>query len=411
MADQKNPTILNRIARGIGIFSFLMLIASGVLAFLYRQMFVEFLESGYGYVAIIFAINALVSVVLALLIIARNPDQVIGWLFLTVGFLFSWNEISSFLLGLFNPMDIPGFIRPLVLLGGLAYLLPLMITIALIPLFFPDGRLLSRRWRPVLFIVLVGIIGQTLAQGFLDVLTEIPSLGDTGTETFILWLGGITEIILILGIVGSLASLVVRFIRSRGDERTQMKWLVYTAVMSISASLLMSALLGEDSLILGIFSSGIPTYLTIAIGLAILRYRLYDIDIVIRRTLQYAILTFMLGSVYFSGVVLLQNIFGALAGQSDSPLITVISTLTIAALFNPLRIRIQDFIDQRFFRKKYDAERALEGFAAAARSETDLDTLTAQVVDIVNNAMQPERVGLWLQQDKPWFEDRMPDYE
>ena len=123
---------------------------------------------------------------------------------------------------------------------------------------------------------------------------------------------------------------------------------------------------------------------------------MFDIDIIIRRTLQYAILTVVLGLIYFGGIVLLQNIFSGLFGATESPLITVISTLTIAALFNPLRSRIQVFIDRRFFRSKYDAEKALTDFAAVARDEVDMVRLSGSLLSVVENTMQPEQTSLWL---------------
>jgi hypothetical protein len=201
--------------------------------------------------------------------------------------------------------------------------------------------------------------------------------------------------ILVAGILGAILSLIIRFLRSRGDARTQMKWLVYTAVMSISIMLLLSLVLGEDSLFLGIFSSAIPIYLTIAIGIAILRHRLFDIDIIIRRTLQYALLTGLLILVYFGLVITLQNIYASFSNQ-QSPIIIVISTLVIAALFNPLRMRVQDFIDSRFYRSKYDAQKALATFAATARDEVDMDNLTMETLRVVEESLQPESISIWL---------------
>jgi hypothetical protein len=141
-----------------------------------------------------------------------------------------------------------------------------------------------------------------------------------------------------------------------------------------------------------------PLYLVfpIGMGISLLRYRLYDIDLIIRRTLVYSLLTIALGLIYLGVVVFLQNLLGGLTGERQPEIVIVISTLAIAALFTPLRRRIQGFIDRRFYRKKYNAEQALAEFAALARQETDLQALTGQLMEVVQGALQPQNISVWL---------------
>jgi hypothetical protein len=212
-------------------------------------------------------------------------------------------------------------------------------------------------------------------------------------------------------ILGSAVSLVLRYRRSGGEVREQIKWLAFAAsfvgvvfVGSLTTQLLfvpdsltangttpLWALLERYVLVLSF--AGLPT----AVGFAILKYRLYDIDIIINRALVYGTLTLMLLLVYLGGVATVQALFRTLTGQAQqSQLAVVVSTLAIAALFSPLRRRIQSFIDRRFYRSKYDARRTLEAFSAKLRDETDLDALSDHLVGVVGETMQPALVSLWL---------------
>ena len=214
-----------------------------------------------------------------------------------------------------------------------------------------------------------------------------------------------------LCILASAISLVLRFLRSEGEEREQIKWLAFAALIlglgfssyaipgtiwqgdAGGANPLWAKLL-EDAVTLSF--AGIP----VAVGIAILRYRLYDIDVLINRTLVYGSLTAILIVLYFGGIVVLQGVFDILTGASEkSTLTVVVSTLVIAALFNPLRRRIQSFIDRRFYRRKYDAAKTLEAFSAKLRDETDLDALSNDLVGVVRETMQPAHVFLWLRPD------------
>jgi hypothetical protein len=277
-----------------------------------------------------------------------------------------------------------------------------MLLLGFLPLYFPNGRLVSRRWRWVVRLALFSCV--TGAALFALSPGEIPVMGvdnPLGIEAlrpvsdlfepvhlalyFFLWFA-------------SAASLVVRFRRSGSLERQQIKWLAFAA-LAVPVWFLTNAPIEAavpnlfqvvDALI---FSALIP----VAAGVAILRYRLYDIDVVINRTLVYGSLTAILGVVYFGGVATTQATFRALTDQQQPPqLAIVVSTLVIAALFNPLRRGIQSFIDRRFYRRKYDARKTLEAFSAKLRDETDLEALNAELVGVVRETMQPAHVSMWL---------------
>jgi hypothetical protein len=201
----------------------------------------------------------------------------------------------------------------------------------------------------------------------------------------------------------SAASLFMRLHGASGVERQQIKWFTYTAVVASSAALLtytISEPIGAQWLkwvgyvVMQLALIGMP----ISMGIAILRYRLYEIDLLINRTLVYASLTATLVAVYLSGIVVLQRVFVLLTGQ-QSTLAVVASTLLIAALFTPLRRRIQSFIDKRFYRRKYDARKTLEDFSTRLREETDLEALNSELVGVVRETMQPAHVSLWLRPD------------
>jgi hypothetical protein len=198
-------------------------------------------------------------------------------------------------------------------------------------------------------------------------------------------------------------SLFVRLRRARGLERQQIKWFVYATALTISGGILtypVSEAIGSVWLkwigfvpfIVGVMA--IP----ISMGIAVMRYRLYEIDLLINRTLVYGVLTVMLVALYLGGIVVLQRVFVILTGQ-QSTLAVVASTLLIAALFNPLRRRIQGFVDRSFYRRKYDARKTLEVFSTKLRDETDLDALSDDLVGVVRETMQPAHASLWLRPD------------
>ena len=292
-------------------------------------------------------------------------------------------------------------------------------------LLFPDGKLPSRRWRPLaLFsavVILLASVAEGLAPGPLENMGMVRN--PFGIEA-LPWLVDVSYILLPLlplCILASAMSMVLRYRRSGGEVRQQIKWVAFAASFSgityliAMLSQLVAVLVSEEGLprfpwwaemlfsvaILGF--AGMP----VAIGFAVLRYRLYDIDIIINRTLVYGSLTATLIAIYFGGVVTMQTLFRALTGQEQQPqLAVVVSTLAIAALFNPLRKRIQSFIDRRFYRRKYDARRTLEAFSARLRDGTDLETLNRDIAGVIEETLQPAHVSLWLRSEgtrnNPW---------
>jgi peptidoglycan/LPS O-acetylase OafA/YrhL len=194
------------------------------------------------------------------------------------------------------------------------------------------------------------------------------------------------------------SAVIVRFRRSRGDERQQIKWFAYAVAVMVSLflfwfSLALAGLVPPDALLWTVPLLGLPA----GVGVSVLRYRLYDVDRIINLTLVYALLTGVLALIYAGSVVALQRVFAVLAGE-DSRLAVVVSTLVISALFNPFRRRIQAFIDRRFYRSRYDAKATLEAAGARLRDETDLDRLGDELVAVVSETVRPARASLWMRE-------------
>ncbi len=359
------------------------------------------------------------------LIASRRPGNPIGWLCLAVGIAWMLGMVtgSYALYGL--RMAMPGFVPYPAAVGSLAEFLPptaILLGTFLI-LLFPDGRLPSSRWRPVAWlcvaVVAANIVAGILVPGPLSEIRDVRNpFGLEGQP----WLANANEAIGLLFplcLLGSASSLIVRYIRAGEEVREQIKWLAFAAsVVALGVSgaviygtLFSSGAAGSSDPLLGnlledtitLSFGGIP----VAIAFAVLKYRLYDIDLIINRALVYGSLTVLLATVYLGGVTATQALFQTFTGQEKLPQLAVVgSTLVIAALFNPVRRRIQSFIDRRFYRRKYDARRTLEGFSARLRDETDLDGLNAELVTVVRETMQPEHVSLWLRPDAPQKGDK-----
>jgi MFS family permease len=335
------------------------------------------------------------------LIASRRPGNPYGWLWLGFGLAVVLVTFAQAYAAYALEVE-PGFLPAPRTVGAVVAGGAWTVAIASIPfllLLFPTGRLPSRRWRFVTWAVaLAG--GLALIVGPFDPAEDVflpgkNPLGVGGTigEAMHVLLHG-AVIVVLIALVPSALSLVLRYRRAGGVERQQLKWFAYAAVVWI-ASFLVEFFYEPPGAWDALYETVLGAGLYVAVGVAILKHRLYDIDLLINRTLVYGSLTAMLALVYVGGVVGLQAILRAMTGQ-ESTLVVVASTLAIAALFSPLRRRVQGFVDRRFYRRKYDATKTLAAFNTRLREETDLASLSDELVGVVSATMQPEHVSLWL---------------
>jgi hypothetical protein len=373
------------------------------------------LEASVTPIDMLVSVPVLAFPVVGALIASKRSHNPIGWICLAEGILWAFlGMIESYgLYGLARPGSVP-FPVAVYALGEWLWVPTVGLVAIYLPLLFPDGRLLSRRWLSVAVLGGIGTSGFVISGALVDTIpvNEVPGRG-IANPIGIEGLGKLEDLpifsavegLFLLAALGAVASVVVRFRRSRGVERQQMKWFAYVIVVLIGGSVLTGGLsdltgvgwLGKVSFVLSMMGL---MFLPIAVGIAILRYRLYEIDLIINRTLVYGPLTATLALMYFGGVATAQLVLRALTGQLQQPQLAIVaSTLIIAALFNPLRRRIQSFIDRRFYRSKYDARKTLEAFTAKLRDETDLQALSGELTRVVGETMQPAHVSLWLSPD------------
>jgi len=363
------------------------------------------------------------------LIIARLPTNPVGWIFSTVGLLYALRRFSMAYADY-------ALTANYTFLGGeyvawfstwVGFAGPILAGVILM-LLFPNGHLPSRRWRIVAWTGVLGAALRVLADAFTPgpLSTHLYVINPFGVSAGIG--GGFTTYdlfpaatvlgmtLLLVSSIVALVSLILRLHRARGDERQQLKWFLFAAVpATVCLNLILFHsmvdaytmnftfnevwILPWDAfnyiLYVAVFALLVVPVCTY---IAILRYRLYDIDVVINRTLVYGALTATLVVLYFGGIVVLQRLFVFLTGEK-STLAVVASTLAIAALFSPLRRGIQGFVDRRFYRRKYDASKTLEAFSAKLRHETDLEALSGDLKAVVGETMQPAHVSLWLRPD------------
>ena len=404
------------IAWSLAALSVAMFVASGVLYVLARSA--QFPVDWVLFLAdrVLFLAFPIVGALVA----SRRPENPIGWICLASGLLFMLLAVtdSYSIYGTASPGSVP-FPVAVGTIGNQWLWVP---TVGLLGIFlillFPDGKLPSKRWRPLVWLSGVMIVLLSITEG----LAPGPLENQGGVRNpfgleELPWLVTVSYVVLPLlplCILASAVSMVLRFRRSRGEVRQQIKW--FTFVVFFAGLMFFIVMISQVVIVLGsddnlpqtplwvelLFSlaalgfAGVP----ISIGFAVLKYRLYDIDVVINLTLVYGSLTAALVAIYLGGVATTQAILRALTDQTEQPqLAIVVSTLVIAALFNPLRRRIQSFIDRRFYRRKYEARKTLEAFSARLRDETDLETLNNELAGVIRETMQPAHVSLWLRPD------------
>lgn len=349
------------------------------------------------------------------LIVSRRPGNTVGWIFCAIGLgtaatSFSAGYVQHALATYADAQVATGLVD---VMGNTVW--PLNLGLGSVLLFlFPDGRLPSRRWRFVLWLNVAAIVVSSLSALFHPGSMEhvngkglVPNpIGIPGAGPLLDAVNNLAQSLFAWLALVAVISVIVRYRRSAGTQRQQIKWFAF------GATLLVVFILGGIALVQAVTPSGQDfsnsfignmgfvlgfVMLPVGAGIGVLRYRLYDIDLIINRTLVYGSLTLILAAVYFAGVIGAQAVMQALTGQTKpQPVLIVGSTLLIAALFSPLRRRVQRLIDRRFFRAKSDAVYTLEQFAVTLRGELNLAELNAHLVGVVEETMQPAQVSLWL---------------
>jgi hypothetical protein len=340
--------------------------------------------------------------VVGALIVARRSANTIGWVFSAIALLALGASLAHEYLQyayVTRPGALPFAVGAAWYLAWAAF--PVFgLTFTFTLLLFPTGRLLSPRWRPIAWLAGIEITANSVLAALRSTLSlevegrtianpigvsglPLPDRGVVGAV-----LGGM----FIVASVAGCMSLVLRFRRARGEERQQLKWFAYAAALMVISFLVVTVFVpGGSDLPLAFTIALLP----IAAGIAILRYRLYDIDRLINRTLVYGLLTASLGLGYAGAVLVLGQVFGGVGRDPPSWAVACV-TLAVAALFQPARRGIQGVVDRRFNRRKYDAAKTVEAFSARLRDEVDLDALSAELLAVVDRTMQPTAASLWL---------------
>jgi uncharacterized membrane protein len=410
--DDSVQSLMKRNRRGIVWLAWIVVIANllliaGAATFAHFSRSVPSLHPYHSWQGLLIeAIPAIAFLLTGLLILIRIPVNRYGWILIAFSFALEGVRGFSDSYGSYLYQNGAGSQKAVALaahFAGFGWSVAVAM-LAFILLWFPTGDYPSRRWRIAGWLTLLGlggaIVGGPLASGELGSVAPIENpFGLPGQ------LGQVLGIIVIgsgggmfLGALLGVVSVVVRYLRATGIERQQIKWFAFAALI-FGIGLVIDTVTDLPGIWEVLKESLFLVPLPAAIGMAVLRYRLWDIDIIIRRTLVYGALSLTLALIYFGSIVMLQSLFVAASGQRSTAAV-VISTLVIAALFTPLRRRIQNDIDRRFFRRKYDAQKTLEAFSASLREELDLDELSDRLLAAVEDTLEPAHASLWIRERK-----------
>jgi len=389
-SDVLNP--LRVVALAFALASTLTLITTVLLEFVSRRRVGE---------DVVFVFTACALIGVGTLIIFRRPGNLIGRLCFTAGLLESFGMLAgSYARHAF--VSASPSLPAATTMGwfSLSFGGAWVWILLFIPLIFPDGRLPSRRWRPAAWIVPIVLVLDCVRRAFNP---KVPKweplpynpLGLGGMEQLLVLLDRIANIGIALVLVAAVSAIVVRFLRSTGIERQQVKWLMYAVAQLIglfAVYLVVPRAFPQpfSDIIFGISFSLLP----VAIAIAVLRYRLYDIDRIINRTIVYATVTVALGVIYAGSVLIAGSLFSD--GGRRSEWIVAASTLVAFGAFRPIRARTQEAVDQRFNRTRYDAQRTIAAFNASLREQLDADALSGELLRVTHSAVQPDRCSLWL---------------
>jgi hypothetical protein len=354
--------------------------------------FVEKSLGGSKAVEVIFPLGVLTLAVTGALIASRYPRHMVAWCFLLAA-LVGELVLAFRSYGLYGIATAPGGAPAATFVLGLSnrfWLFPsCVLTLAI--LLFPDGHLPSPRWRPVVWMT-VGAMMLSAAEA-LPVPTSVGSLT---------WLASLGSFMWTAALLATGASLVVRFRRALGAERQQLKWFAYTVAIAALLNPLqqlahwasISYDLPDIALLVTSFTAIVVVSIPVSAAIAILRYRLYDIDIVIERTLVYGAVSATLGATYIAAVVILQGLLRPVTGGNEFAV--ALSTLLVVALFQPIRTRAQDAVDRRFHRARYDAARTIDAFSVRLRSDVELDSVRADLIAVIHDTIHPAHASVWL---------------